>query len=224
MQERDAKIHRSHYPEGPYRVHIHQGHLTSPEPLKWKDPRKIFVNDLSDTFHEDVPFSITERALQVFERGNWHQWVLLTKRIERASEFFKTHSAPPNVWLGISIGVREAKARIDILRTIPVSVRYLSIEPLLEDLGEVNLAGIDWVICGGESCAKAQLTMSHISRAIGAPRPMKAEWARGIRDVCLREKVPFFFKQMGGMRKTDDRAYGGVRLMGKRSEFPSPKR
>jgi protein gp37 len=146
------------------------------------------------------------------------------KRIERAWEFFKTHNVPSSTWLGLSVGIREAKPRIDVLRTIPVSVRYISIEPLLEDLGELNLTGVDWVICGGESCTKAQLTMNKTSRAIGAPRPMQVEWARSIRYQCVQRHVPFFFKQMGGARKMKDGAYGGWLLDGETwSQFPNPK-
>jgi hypothetical protein len=93
MQERDAKVHPQHYPNGPYRIWIHWGHLLNPEPLRWKKPKRIFVNDLSDTFHDAVPVEVTERALHIFRQGSQHTWLLLTKRIERARTFFETHEA-----------------------------------------------------------------------------------------------------------------------------------
>ncbi len=184
------------------------------EPLRWKTPKMVFVNSMSDLFHKDVPDEYVDAVCRVMERANWHTYQVLTKRSSRMRTMLEGPARfaanLPHVWWGVSV---EDKAhglvRIEHLRHAPAAVRFLSIEPLLEDLGEINLEGIQWVILGGESGPGA--------------RPLKKEWVLSIRDQCDRAGVPFFFKQWGGVRKSqagrqlDGQFYDGVP---KRSEFP----
>jgi protein gp37 len=163
------------------------------EPLRWKTPKMIFVNSMSDLFHKDVPDSYVEAVGHVMERANWHTYQVLTKRSSRLRDMLNTGlqfaSGLPNIWWGVSVEDRaHGLVRIKHLQQAPAAVRFLSIEPLLEDLGEVDLEGIHWVIVGGESGAGA--------------RPMEKEWVLSIRDQCERAKIPFFFKQWGGVRKS----------------------
>ena len=154
------------------------------EPLRWRKPRNIFVCSMSDLFHNDVPFYFIEKVMSIIERTPQHRYQILTKRAERMEEFFQTHIVPPNVWLGVTVDVACRKDRIDSLRRIPkVSVRFLSCEPLIEDLGRLNLEGIDWIIVGGESGNQA--------------RPMRKEWAISIKEQCDADGKSFFFKQWG---------------------------
>jgi protein gp37 len=178
------------------------------EPLRWSAPRRIFVNSMSDLFHEGVPDVYVGRIGSVMVAANWHVYQVLTKRAERMVEALGTHlrdaASQSHIWWGVSVENRRAGLpRIEVLRSAPAAVRFLSIEPLLEDLGELNLAGIDWVIVGGESGPRA--------------RPMDPSWVRSIRDQCVDSGVPFFFKQWGGVHKSDT----GRRLDGRtHSEFP----
>jgi protein gp37 len=163
------------------------------EPLKWKSPRMVFVNSMSDLFHEDVSDDYVLSVVQVMQLANWHTYQLLTKRSERLRDMLRTKlregADQQNIWWGVSVENRKhGLPRIDHLREAPATVRFLSIEPLLEDLGDVNLAGIHWVIVGGESGAGA--------------RPMDKAWVLNIRDQCKAANVPFFFKQWGGVRKS----------------------
>jgi protein gp37 len=160
-------------------------------PMKWTKPRRIFVNSVSDLFHKDVPDDYIEKVCRVMEKANWHTFQVLTKRSSRMRNFLQTHEFAaklPNVWWGVSV---EDKAhgilRIDHLRNAPVLVRFLSVEPLLEDLGTIDLTDINWVIVGGESGHGA--------------RPLQKEWVESIRVQCEQAEVPFFFKQWGGVRK-----------------------
>ncbi|POZ50946.1 DUF5131 family protein [Methylovulum psychrotolerans] len=155
------------------------------EPLKRKKPTLYFVNSMSDLFHEGVSDEFIGQVFNVIEQAPQHQFQILTKRAERLAVFFKNRTPPVNAWLGVSVENRnDGLARIEHLRTVNAAIRFLSCEPLLEDLGSVDLNGIHWVIVGGESGVKA--------------RPMKPEWADGIRLQCLEQNVQFFFKQWGG--------------------------
>lgn len=155
------------------------------QPLKRKKPTTYFVNSMSDLFHEEVPSSYIDRVVDVMLRTPQHTYQVLTKRAWRLPEYFAGQQAPENLWLGVSVEDQKyGVPRIEHLREVNASVRFLSAEPLLEDLGDINLTGIHWVIVGGESGKKS--------------RPMKIEWAENIRLQCEEQKVAFFFKQWGG--------------------------
>jgi protein gp37 len=155
------------------------------EPLRWESPRRIFVNSMSDLFHEDVPTNYIVQVLMVAKRADWHTYQILTKRSERLRKFGSRFPCLTqklaHVWFGVSVENRKALARIEHLRATPAALRFLSIEPLLEDLGEIDLTGIGWVIVGSESGPKA--------------RSMNIEWARSVNNQCASAGVPFFFKQ-----------------------------
>jgi protein gp37 len=160
----------------------------------------IFVNSMSDLFHERVPDEYIDRVFQTMAAAPRHTFQVLTKRAGRLAAWHATRPAVhglKNVWLGVSVEDRRyGLPRIPFLRSLRAAVRFLSVEPLLEDLGELPLAGIDWVIVGGESGAGA--------------RPMRSDWVEFIRDQCLAANVPFFFKQWGGVRKKENgRRLGG---------------
>lgn len=161
-------------------------------PLRWFKPRMVFVNSMSDLFHEDVPDEYIVKVVRVMRRANWHTYQVLTKRAGRMEALLQTHLRfaveLPHIWWGVSVENRKhGLPRIEQLRAVPAAVRFLSVEPLLEDLGTLDLDGIAWVIVGGESGAGA--------------RPMAEEWVRSIRDQCRSAGVHFFFKQWGGVRK-----------------------
>lgn len=159
-------------------------HKRLEQPFKKKKPTKYFVNSMSDLFHEEMPEEFLDKIFDVIEKTPRHIYQILTKRDKRMADYFKNKSIPKNVWLGVtSENRKDGFPRIDNLRKINAAVKFLSIEPLLEDLGKINLKGIDWVIVGGESGHKA--------------RPMKEEWAVNIKDQCKKANVPFFFKQWG---------------------------
>jgi len=163
------------------------------EPLSWKKPRLVFVNSMSDLFHEGVPADYIQKVVEVMVAANWHTFQVLTKRSERmrallASQL-KFAAALTHIWWGVSAEDRKhGLPRIEHLRQSAATVRFVSIEPLLEDLGELDLSGIDWVIVGGESGHGA--------------RPMKKEWVVSIQRQCSRNDVAFFFKQWGGVQKS----------------------
>src|SRR5580658_8663214 len=156
-------------------------------PLRWRRPQTIFVNSMSDLFHEDVPTDYVRRVFDVMQRASWHRFQVLTKRAERLAALDAELVWAPNIWMGVSVESAAYAWRIDCLRQARACVRFLSLEPLLEPLEGLDLSGIHWVIVGGESGPGA--------------RPMKASWARSVRDQCLRAGVPFFFKQWGGVNK-----------------------
>lgn len=156
-------------------------------PLSWKQPKRIFVNSMSDLFHKDVPIEFIQDIFDVMEKANWHTFQILTKRAERLVELSPFLKWPSNVWQGVSVENIKVTSRIDQLREVPARVRFLSVEPLIGPLDDLNLEGIHWVIVGGESGPGA--------------RPMKEEWVRSIRNQCVDQNVPFFFKQWGGVRK-----------------------
>ena len=154
------------------------------EPAKWRKPKTIFVCSMSDLFHKDVPFEFIDRVLSVIKRTPQHRYQILTKRADRMAEYFVTREVPLNVWLGVTVDVQSSKPRIDALRSISnAPIRFLSCEPLLEDLGLLDLTGIDWIIVGGESGRQA--------------RPMKAEWVLNIKHQVDDAGKAFFFKQWG---------------------------
>lgn len=152
-------------------------------PLKTKKPTKYFVNSMSDLFHEAMPTEFLDSVFDVISNTPHHTYQILTKREERLAEYFKNRIVPDNVWLGVSLENKAVKNRIDILRNIDAKIRFLSLEPLLEDLGELNFDKIHWVIVGGESGPKA--------------RPMEASWAVSIQKQCEEQNTSFFFKQWG---------------------------
>jgi protein gp37 len=156
-------------------------------PLRWKKPRVIFVNSMSDLFHKDVPFEYIKRCFDVMKRASQHTFQVLTKRPERVAELGQDLPWPANLWMGTSVENADYLGRIDSLRDVPAKVRFLSVEPLLGPIPRLPLKGIHWVIVGGESGPGA--------------RPMKAAWVRHLRDQCLAAEVPFFFKQWGGTNK-----------------------
>ncbi|WP_313918198.1 phage Gp37/Gp68 family protein [Tahibacter sp.] len=155
------------------------------DPAKRQKPTVYFVNSMSDLFHEKVPESYIQQVFDVIAATPQHSYQILTKRAARLARYFRDRVVPPNVWLGVSVENRKhGVPRIDYLRTVPARIRFLSVEPLLDDVGELDLRDIHWVIVGGESGPKA--------------RPMKPEWAEAVRRQCAEQEVAFFFKQWGG--------------------------
>jgi protein gp37 len=160
------------------------------QPLTWPRPRMIFVNSMSDLFHKEIPHSFVDKVFDTMERASWHTFQVLTKRSSLMRGYLRdrygSSRGPAHIWCGVSVEDGRAKSRVVHLRNAPAGVRFLSIEPLLESIGPVDLTGIDWVIVGGESGPHA--------------RALSVEWAREIRDQCVRAGVAFFFKQWGGLR------------------------
>jgi len=157
-------------------------------PLRWRRPRRIFVNSMSDLFHPDVPPSFIQEVFDVMGRANWHEYQVLTKRSERLLQLNSLLTWAPHIWMGVSVENEDYLERVDHLRRTRAHVKFLSIEPLLGPLRKLRLKGIDWVIVGGESGSGA--------------RAMDPEWVREIRDRCIRSGVAFFFKQWGGVMKS----------------------
>ncbi len=163
------------------------------EPLKWSSQKTIFVNSMSDLFQTGIPDSYVEQVVHVMEMANWHTYQVLTKRADRLRELLSDQLRPlvqsKHIWWGVSVEDRKyGLPRVDELRETPAAVRFLSVEPLLEDIGEINLDGIHWVIVGGESGHGA--------------RPMQESWVLDIKRQCNAARVPFFFKQWGGVQKS----------------------
>jgi len=157
------------------------------KPLEWKTPQTIFVNSMSDLFHKDVPVAFIHRTFDVMRQANWHRFQVLTKRSERLLELNPVIDWPDNIWMGVSVENADYSFRIDHLRKTGAKVKFLSLEPLLGPLSHLDLDGINWVIVGGESGPGA--------------RKMDEEWVKEIRNQCLSARVPFFFKQWGGVQK-----------------------
>jgi protein gp37 len=170
-----------------FRVALHEHMLE--RPLKWKRPLAIFVNSMSDLFHERVPLEFIERVFDVMHRAHWHTFQVLTKRSGRVAELSSRLRWPTNCWMGVSVESADYLFRIDHLRKTGACVKFLSLEPLLGPLPELPLGGIDWVIVGGESGWSA--------------RPMAETWVVDVQRQCHRARVPFFFKQWGGTRKKE---------------------
>lgn len=165
-----------------FHVTLHEDSLE--EPLTWKKPKTIFVCSMSDLFHKDVPNEFIDKVMSIICRTPQHRYQILTKRADRMADYFSTHSVPQNAWLGVTVDVQSSKPRIDALRNIDgAPIRFLSCEPLLEDLGVLDLNGIDWIIVGGESGKMA--------------RPMKEEWVINIKNQVESSGKAFFFKQWG---------------------------
>ncbi|MDQ3374726.1 MAG: phage Gp37/Gp68 family protein [Acidobacteriota bacterium] len=156
-------------------------------PLSWKKPQTIFVNSMSDLFHQDIPLEYIKRVFDVIAKASWHNFQVLTKRADRLKEINSELKWTSNIWMGVSVENQKVVHRIDDLRETNAHIKFLSIEPLLSNLPNLDLRRIDWVIVGGESGPKA--------------RPMKEGWVLEIRDQCKMANVPFFFKQWGGVRK-----------------------
>ena len=157
-------------------------------PFQWRRPSRVFVNSMSDLFHDEVP---TDYILQVFntmQRAHWHEYQVLTKRSERLLALSPVLNWQPQIWMGVSVESSDFLFRVDHLRKTSAHVKFLSVEPLIGRVGEIDLRGIDWVIVGGESGPGA--------------RPMDPAWVREIRECCVRTRVPFFFKQWGGVFKS----------------------
>jgi protein gp37 len=157
-------------------------------PLRWRQPRRVFVNSMSDLFHDDVPASYIQQVFDAMKRASWHQYQILTKRSERLLGLNSILAWQPQIWMGVSVENEDYLFRVDHLRKTGAHIKFLSLEPLLGSLRKLNLRGIDWVIVGGESGPGA--------------RPVNPAWVREIRDRCLCARVPFFFKQWGGVFKT----------------------
>ena len=166
---------------------IHENQLDLP--LSWMRPRTVFVNSMSDLFHEKVPINFIRKVFTVMEKARWHTFQILTKRSSRLAALSDQLPWPPNVWMGVSIENNDSLYRIVDLRKCSATVKFLSLEPLLGPLPDLRLKGIDWVIVGGESGPGA--------------RPMNPPWVADIRDRCSAAGVPFFFKQWGGIRKKE---------------------
>jgi len=202
MAKRLQAMGQPNYKDG-FAVRMHQQVLELP--LTWKRPRTIFVNSMSDLFHKNVPLEFVERVFDVMGQASWHRFQILTKRSDRLAKVSSGLKWSPNIWMGVSVENDRYLYRADHLRSTPAAVRFLSLEPLLGPVPDMDLKGIDWVIVGGESGPGA--------------RPMKAEWVVDIRDQCRNAIVPFFFKQWGGMnkkragRKLDGRTWDQVPKM-----------
>ncbi len=164
-----------------------QPHMLN-HPLGWKSPKRIFVNSMSDLFHEKVPVAYIKRVFHVMNQADWHQYQILTKRAERLAELSARLPWSPHIWMGVSVESDKYLYRIDHLRRTEAHVKFLSVEPFLAPLGKVDLRGIDWVIVGGESGPGA--------------RPMFPAWVTDLRDQCQAANVAFFFKQWGGVNKS----------------------
>lgn len=196
MSRRLCAMGNSKYANG-FKSTMHINALT--EPLKWRKPSTIFVCSMSDLFHKDVPFEFIDKVFKVIEETPQHNYQILTKRAERMAEYFETRNIPNNAWIGVTVENRETKSRIDYIRHLGATVKFLSCEPLLGDLGELNLEGINWIIVGGESGTQA--------------RPMKEEWVLNIKRQADANNIPFFFKQWGTWSK--DGVKGNKKINGK---------
>lgn len=157
-------------------------------PKKWKKPKRIFVNSMSDLFHEDVPLEFILRVFETMREADWHQYQVLTKRADRLEKLDSDLPWADQIWMGTSVENDKVRWRIECLRNTRAAIKFLSLEPLIGPLKSLDLTGIDWVIVGGESGAGA--------------RPMNPAWARDLRDQCLEQGVAFFFKQWGGVQKS----------------------
>ncbi|MCE5199820.1 MAG: phage Gp37/Gp68 family protein [Armatimonadota bacterium] len=184
MAKRLQAMGQANYRNG-FTLTIHEHALETP--LTWRKPQSIFVNSMSDLFHEGIPTEFISRVFDIMRLAHWHRFQILTKRSERLRELNSVLEWMPNIWMGVTVEAQDYVYRIDDLRSTAASVKFLSIEPLLGPITKLDLTGIDWVICGGESGPGA--------------RPMEEAWVLDIRDHCLAAGVPFFFKQWGGVNK-----------------------
>jgi protein gp37 len=194
MARRLHAMGQSNYADG-FQLTL-QPHMLD-KPLTWKKPQVIFVNSMSDLFHDSVPLAYIQQVFDVMRRAHWHEFQVLTKRAERLAELSPQLQWPKNVWMGVSVENAKYTARIDHLRQTAAAVKFLSIEPLLGPIPQLDVSGIDWVIVGGESGR--------------TPRPLKEAWVLEIMHQCDAANVPFFFKQWGGVNKKA----AGRELLGK---------
>lgn len=164
-----------------FQLTIHEDDLK--EPYKWKGSHNVFVCSMADLFHKDVPFEFINKVMEVIENTPQHRYQILTKRAERMEEYFRNRKVPNNAWLGVTVENQKMKYRIEYLVRIKTHIHFLSCEPLLEDLGNLNVENIQWIIAGGESGIQA--------------RPMKEDWVLNIKEQASRLNIPFFFKQWG---------------------------
>lgn len=187
-----------------FKVTLHHDLLALP--LRWKQPKKIFVNSMSDLYHKDVPDEFIKKVFETMQEAHWHTFQILTKRPQRLLRLAKHLPWPANVWQGVSVEDNRVAFRAKMLAQVPAAVRFLSCEPLIGPVDDVDLTNIDWVIVGGESGAQA--------------RPMKKEWAESMLRRCRKERIQFFFKQWGGYTHSA----GGNQLNGKTYQFfPEPE-
>ena len=178
------------------------------QPLKWRTPRRVFVNSMSDLFHKEVPLNFIDSVFDTMEAAEWHVFQVLTKRSSPMVRYLRARYgdglAPPHIWLGVSVEDARNTVRLTHLQTARAAIKFVSFEPLLGPVGKIDLSGIAWAIVGGESGPRA--------------RPMREEWAIEIRDQCHMSRVAFFFKQWGGIRPKS----GGRKLQGREwSQYPS---
>lgn len=185
MAKRLHAMGQPNYANG-FKVSLHEHMLEVP--LRWKRPQRIFVNSMSDLFHEDVPETFILRVFEVMRRANWHEYQILTKRAARLEDLDRVLGWDPHIWMGVSVENQDHTYRIDHLRRTRARVKFLSLEPLLGPLRGLDLRGIEWAIVGGESGPGA--------------RPMDPAWVLEIRDQCVAADVSFFFKQWGGVLKS----------------------
>ena len=190
MAKRLKAMGSTNYENG-FKLALHKHVLELP--ITWKKPQTIFVNSMSDLFHKNVPLEFIQKMFDVMNKAYWHKFQILTKRSERLFELdplltrLGRASWTDNIWMGVSVENQNYTYRIDHLRYTNAKVKFLSIEPLLGPIPDLNLKGINWVIVGGESGPKA--------------RPIKKDWVVDIKNQCQREEIPFFFKQWGGFNK-----------------------
>ena len=190
-----------------FKVTLHPHALNLP--LTWKKPQIIFVNSMSDLFHKDIPLAFIRKAFDIMEQAHWHTFQILTKRAERLSELASLLNWPDNVWMGVTVENVSCVKRIDYLRDVRAAVRFLSLEPLLGPLPNMDLSCIDWVIVGGESGPGA--------------RSIDKKWVFDIQQQCRKAEVPFFFKQWGGVNKKKNGRLLNGRVyceMPKKDDFP----
>jgi protein gp37 len=184
MSKRLRLMGQSNYRNG-FRVTL-QPHMIQ-LPLRWKKPQTIFVNSMSDLFHKNIPFEYIQEVFEVMKRAHWHRFQVLTKRAERLAQLSPLLEWAPNIWMGVSVESEKYVSRIDNLRRTGAAIKFLSLEPLLGPLRNLDLTNIDWAIVGGES-------------GFGA-RPMSVDWVTDIKQQCVDANVAFFFKQWGGVQK-----------------------
>lgn len=180
MSRRLCAMRQKKYING-FEISLHEDALE--EPLRWKSPHNIFVCSMSDLFNKDIPFEFIDKVMNIINYTPQHNYQILTKRANIMNEYFKNRKIPQNAWLGTTVEAGSVKDRIDFIRTLDAPIKFLSCEPLLEDLGKLNLDGIDWVIVGGESGSNA--------------RPMKLDWILSIKEQVEKQGSAFFFKQWG---------------------------
>jgi len=184
MASRLQKMGNSKYENG-FQLTLHEDCLN--EPYLWKKPARIFVNSMSDLFHTDVPLEYIQKIFAVMNDNPQHIFQVLTKRANRLSEIVHYVKWSDNIWLGVTVENDRNKSRIDVLRAIPAKIKFISFEPLLNDIGKIDFTGIDWAIVGGESGWHA--------------RPIEQDWVLNIKEQCEQQGVLFYFKQWGGVRK-----------------------